>query len=647
MTIDPSGLKELSFSGRDKEIAALVEFLNECLKARGRTVVVSGEAGIGKTRLVNEVIERAQKLGFRILEGQCLPGSATPYLPFEEALREFFRITKQDSSKVTKSKISSAIKKDAPEVRDSVLAIEQLLKAGSIIASREKDLGLRAWLRGRQRERELGLKEWLKGSKSESYQEFVIDLSRAESARERFLQTISSLIVEIAKLQPVLLFLDDLHWADSSSLTLMHLLTRRTRDARVLTIGAYRPEELSESSILRETLQIMSREDLLTEFELKPLGKGDYSEFLQETFHFNFGSQFLDWLFEETEGNPLFALETLRLLIEEGALQRKDGTWRPGSEMSRVGIPDKVMDVLARRVARLSEEERRILELASVIGEEFESSPIQDILALNKLKLLQSLASIERTYSLIESLEPGYRFTHTKVREVIYDRLTPELRRECHLLVAEWMEKHYSAPEKLDELVTVIAQHFFVGGQWEKALTYYAMAGDMAMQIHAHQEALEAYTRALQASKRDKRVLPSEISFSLLERSALAAMASGKIEEALKSFDSLGRDAQTTGNEGLFGKAKLLHGWASFWNKDLDTALQDCSKALTAARETGDKTLEGRSLYLMGTSMLAKGLREEAKTYLHDSLRISREAGDKVAETQTLLVLLMEGFQAN
>jgi len=388
----------------------------------------------------------------------------------------------------------------------------------------------------------------------------------------------------------------------------------------------------------------MSRENLSTKIELRPLGKRDYSQILRETFRSDLGGQLLDRLYEETEGNPFFALETLRLLIEEGVIQRKHGAWTLGLRITKVEIPRKVKDVLLRRVARLGEEERKILELASVIGETFESSTIQDILTPSKLKLLQSLSSIERVHSLIRSVEQGYGFSHSKVREVIYGQISPELTREYHLLIAEWMEKKYSARERLDAVVSILASHFFQAQLWEKALTYFAMAGDVAMQLHAHREAQQLYSKALEALGFSKKAVPVEIGSSLHERSGLAAMALGEIDEALASFDSLAEATRATGNELWYGRAKLSHGWACFWNKDMEGALQDCSEALAIGRQIGDKTLEARSLYLTGTSTLAKGLREEAKTWLNDSLRVSREAGDRVSETQALLVLLMEGL---
>jgi len=640
-------LSEPSFSGRQNEIARLAEYLQECLKGKGRTVFVVGEAGIGKTRLANELIDRANELGFRVLRGQCLPGSPSPYIPFEDALRDFFKISKEDSDAIAKGKISDTIRRQAPEISEAVENIGLLLKTGSVIAVQEKEVGLRAWLKGTRQEREIGLKEWLKGPKPLAYQEYTVDMSRAESLKERFLQTVSSLIVEVAKREPVLLFLDDLHWADPSSLALLHLISRRIKDSRALIIGAYRSEELVGKEgpiVLAETLQLMSREDLFVKIELKPLGKEAYSKILRHTFQSDFGNEFVDRVYDETEGNPLFALETLRLLVEEGAIQPRNGNWALSLPVSKVRIPDKVKDVILRRVARVSEEDRRILELAAVIGEEFESPTIQELLGINRLKALQSLSSIEKMHTLIQSVESGYRFTHSKVREVIYGELTPELTREYHSMVGDWMEKQYSSTEKLDEAVPMIAHHFYLGQQWDKALTYLAMAGDMAMQIHAHHEAHEAYNTALEASRLVKTPLSSAISSSLLERKALAAMASSKIDEALGDFSVLAETGQSTMDDALYAKAQLLHAWASFWNKDLETALKDCSEALRVARELADKTLEARSLYLTGTTLLARGSRKEAKEYLNKSLRISREAGDKVAETQTLLVLLMEGF---
>ncbi len=647
MTARLPNLDEPVFSGRDEEIAKLTNYLHESLNAHGRTVFITGEAGIGKTRLAHELIAKAKEEGFQILEGQCLPASASPYLAFEDALRGFFSITKEDSEATTKEKISKFIKPDTTRTRESLQAVELLLKSGSIIRPHDTNLTTGEQSSEKGKEPELGFSQRSERQRAEAYGEFVIDIAKAELVRQRFLQIVSSLIVEMANVKPVLLFIDDLHWADPSSLALLHLLSRRTRTSRALIVGTYRSEDLLASSVLAETLQQMSREDLCTSVNCKPLEKQAYSEILRETFRSEFSRNFLDKLYAETEGSPLFAIEMLKLLVEEGSIRREDSMWVLSLPTAELRIPDKVKDVLARRVARLSDEDRRVLELASVIGDNFESLTVQNILALDKLNLLQSLSSMERIHSLIQSRESGYRFTHSKVREVIYDQLSPELRKEYHLLVGEWIEKQYSSPEESEEAAAALADHFSKGKHWARALAYSTMAGDRAMQIHAHQEALQAYSRALEAYRLVERPLPPEISSSLHERNALAAMASGKIDEALGAFDSLAEEANRAGNEKWYGKAKLLHGWASFWNKDLERALQDCAEALSVAKRVKDKTLEGRSQYLTGTSLLAKGLRQEANAYLNDSLRTSQEAGDKVTETQTLLVLLMEGFQGN
>jgi predicted ATPase len=227
--------------GRDRELCQLKDLLHNAVEGKGNVALISGEAGIGKTRLIKELEAYAEPLGIRVLEGRCLYESPTPFLPFREALRNVFEVSKSDAPPSQKRKLRKAIKQSAPDF---------MILAGTTVAYRtykdEKDKEKIATL-GTLMERDTGL------------------------------ESICDLLVAISKKQPLLLFIDDLHLADTPSLSLFYYLARRVHDSKILVVGAYRPQEVSGA--LLDIMQMMSRDGLSQKEELERLKEADHSDF--------------------------------------------------------------------------------------------------------------------------------------------------------------------------------------------------------------------------------------------------------------------------------------------------------------------------------------------------------------------------------
>lgn len=458
--------------GRDKELDQLKEFLHAAIDGKGNTILVSGEAGIGKTRLVKTFEAYAESLGFRVLEGRCLYESPTPFLPFREALRSFFQVSKSDALPLQQRKIRRVVKESAPHFVKAIPVVGQIVAGATVAYRTYRDE------KGREKRVEWG----------------------AISERDAGLEAISNLLVAISRKQPLLLFIDDLHLADTPSLSLLYYLARAARNSKILVVGAYRSEEVSRR--LLDIMQMMSRDDLFQEIALKRLNRINYFDLILSMLGVDLGT-LVELIYEETEGNPFFAIETLRLLMQQKVLIKEDGRWKLSKNIEEVEIPPRVYDVVVRRISTLNDEERDLLDCASVVGEEFSSSVVENVSGLNRIELLKSLNNIERRYHLVNSYQDGYRFDHSMIREVLYEEIAPELKKEYHSMIAKYMEEINK--DRLEEVVNELAHHYYRSGNAQKGVSYLLQAGEDARKKWAAFEAARFYSQALEMMKDNKR----------------------------------------------------------------------------------------------------------------------------------------------
>jgi tetratricopeptide (TPR) repeat protein len=378
--------------------------------------------------------------------------------------------------------------------------------------------------------------------------------------------------------------MDDLQWADSSSLTLLHYLARNTKENKTLILGTYRPEDIMESQDgkthqLETALQNMNREDLLEKIELERLGQPDTEKFIESTLgKVSFEKGFLDKVYKETEGTPFFLLEVVKLLVEDGTIARgEEDIWKLVTDIDKFDVPSKVYDVVNRRLDRLMKVQREILECASVVGEEFESEIVGNVVDLNKLQLLKNLNEIEKIHRLIHYLKDRYRFDHSKVKEVLYHGIGEELRKEYHRMVGDTIaDLHKDNP---DEVVSELAYHYYEG-RAEKAVECLIKAGDQAKERYANQEAIRFYENALELNG------VAERSGAMEQLGDVLALI-GEYERAIDNYEKA--KESTEDNE---IKARMLRKINNVYRNrgDYDKSLEVLSKAKAIIKE--EKTAE-------------------------------------------------------
>jgi len=485
-------------AGREEQFETLKTLLGRTILGEGQTVFIAGEAGIGKTRLVAELEKYSRTMKIRMLTGRCLfRQGSSPYQPFVEAIRMYLDIQGATSDKG----LEKFIKHQAPELTPILPVIRVFLN----------------------------VKE-----------NFVIE------SKEQIWHAIFRLIVKISEERPLILFMDDLHWADEDTLDLFHHTARNTAHYKVMMIGTYRPEDIrakvdDRAHHLLGVQQKMTQENLLTVIDLQRLSEIDIQQMVCSLFQdSDFGETFYNSLYSETEGNPFFVIETLKLLKMEGAIEKKNGGYELTEDYERITIPSKIQDIVMRRVDRLKEDELEILEIGAVEGEAFHSGVINSCLGMNRIQLLKKLQSLEREHHIIYAQEKMYRFDHAKIREFLYDTITPELRIEYHLMIADHLASTYAENEGL---APDLAHHFSEGGKKQQALPYLITAGERAKIVFANEQTIEYFQKAfdiIQETQEEKlRSEKMEGQDVVLEGLGDVLALTGQHDDALENYKAL------------------------------------------------------------------------------------------------------------
>ena len=419
-------------------------------------VLVSGDAGVGKTTLVAEAARRAAKEGACVLLGRCQEDVSASYSPFAEALHHYVA--------------------HAPEhvLRTHVEA------HGGDIASMVPALGQR-----------LGA---------------VPAPTRTDPDTERYLLygAVAGLLTAASTLQPTVLVLDDLQWSDSQSLRLLRHVVTTVESARLLVLGTFRDTELSPSNPLRDLLGALQREPGISRIELKGFDDTGVLAFMEAAAGQRLEEAATDLahaLCLETEGNPFFVGEVLRSLMETGAIYQDDrGRWTAAGEMSEMVLPNSVREVISARVGRLGAQAGRVLSMAAVIGRDFDFDLLDAVTDLGQEELLDVLDAATGAALVREVPDvPGrYSFSHALTQHTLYQGLPRVRRTRAHRQVAEAIEA--TVGQTPGARVGELAHHWLSASQpanATKAIGYARQAGEAALAALAPDDAVRYFSRAL------------------------------------------------------------------------------------------------------------------------------------------------------
>jgi class 3 adenylate cyclase/tetratricopeptide (TPR) repeat protein len=443
--------------GREVETGALTDAIKRVAEGGGRQVLlISGEAGQGKTTLVAEASRTAFDNGACVLFGHCEEDLATPYQLFAEALGHYV-------THATEDQLVAHIEAHGSELSRLVPSL----------ASRMPDLP---------------------PSKA------------TDTDTERFLLFAAAvgLLATVSLHQPVVLVLDDLQWADKGSLLLLHHLMAAEQSMRVLVLGAYRDSELSQAHVLRDTLGLLRRQGDVSRIELTGLDDNGVVSFVEAAAGQTLDEAGVDLahaVYRETDGNPFFVSEMLRHLSETGAIyQDATGRWVAEDSLEQLTLPDSVREVIGGRVVRLGRDAERALSLAAVIGRDFDLDVLARATKTTEDELLDILDAAAAVALVREVADtPGhYNFAHALIQHTLYEDLGPTRRARAHRQVAEALED--LCGDRPGSRVGELARHWFSATQpvdVAKAMSYSRQAGDAALSALAPADALRYYAQAL------------------------------------------------------------------------------------------------------------------------------------------------------
>ncbi len=439
------------FVGRQREMGELQAALQEALSGKGRLVMLVGEPGIGKTRIAQELAATAAELGAQVLWGRCYEeAGAPPFWPWLQPLRAYVQ------------------QRDAGQLRS------EMGPGAADIAEIVSDV-----------------KERLPDLKPPPQLE-------PEQARFRLFESITSFLKKAAQSQPLMLVLDDLHWADKPSLLLLQFVARDLGNARVLLLGTYRDVEVSRQHPLSETLAHLSRESVYRRVPLHGLSREDTQPFIQAATGIRPPPKLVETIYQHTDGNPFFMAEVVRLLSDQGGLMGEEAGGPLG-----IQVPEGVRDAIGQRLNRLSKECNQVLTTAAIIGCEFSLGQLARLSKdLSEDRLLQVLeeGSVAGMIQELPGSSEMYQFAHALIQETLASELSAARRVRLHARIAQALEELYGpqAEAHAAELGHHFVQAESVLGP-EKVVKYCLLAGERALASYAWEEGLAHFQRGLVA----------------------------------------------------------------------------------------------------------------------------------------------------
>ena len=592
--------------GRDEELGKLVSALDEVRSGRGQLVSIIGEAGVGKSRLVADLSQAAladAERAPRWFEGRCLDiGMAVSYWPFLDFFRSCFGWRVEDD--------------EAERAARLVTTLSRLVQEGSLSTERYREL---VPLIADLLSVELG-EDWP-----------TVSHASAEQARQQTMLAIRDVVLALARRGGLVLVLDDLHWADSSSLDMVSLLMESLTLAPLLLVCAYRPDPEHRSRHLG-TVGARKCADRYTEIRLRELTPRQSRQLIASLLQIeDLSPEMAQLILEKAQGNPFFVEEVVRALIEAGAVYRDDeGAWRARPELGGVAVPESIQGVILSRVDRLQNDSRRVLQSASVIGRVFRRRLLARV-ANHEADLDQALAELEERALIYEGRvtpEPEYSFQHQLTQETVYRNLLRRQRQGFHRQVAEAIEALYA--DGLDEFYEQLAYHYDRADDAARAVEYLVKAGQKAATQYANREAVTHFDRALELTTTDAAAEP----IRLLRGQSHLGLFHGR--EACEDFEWLLDRAEARGDRraeleailGL-GQAYYQRGLDDQHGQDMALCRATCERGLALARELGDGPRAARILITMvHFAELWNETFEQSREYAREALRLARESGD-------------------
>ena len=629
------------FVGREKELQQLGDRLDLMIEGQGQVCFITAEAGFGKTSLATEFARRAQQRheDLLVVIGDCNAhtGISDPYLPFRELLSMLMGDTDERVAQGMTTEENAGRLEGFLGVSKRILAdvgpdLIDIFLPGIGLATRAS-----AMVVGDKKERR---------RRSDSFAGSAAAMAMADSGvsseQSRIFEQVTSVLTSLAEKKPLLLILDDLHWVDESSASLLFHLARRIEGSRIHVVGTFRPEEvaLGRGEARHPMEQVVS--ELKRHYGDPVLALGDDTE--AETRQFvdmlidnepnKLGETFRRELHRRTDGHALFAAELLLDMQERGDLQLDaSGQWVEGDSLDWSQLPARVEGVVEERINRLETELQEILTIASVEGQTFTAQVVgrmQDIAERQLLKRLtrelerrHRLVSEEGSRRLGENRISQFRFRHQMFQKYLYESLGQSEREQLHEDIAAILESLY---ESYRSTVAVqLARHYENALLWAQAAECYLLAGERALEVYASNEALGLAERGIAALEQIGDL--SDQSELLLELNLLLGQAqhnAGQFAESMDTFKQTAELAAKLGAAEAMARAALGYDEPR-WRFSLpeSTAIRLLTNALDALDE-GDSEVRVYVTAHLARALMSTASREELAELLDGAIAMAR-----------------------
>jgi tetratricopeptide (TPR) repeat protein len=577
--------------GRTSHLEALFRFIEQACGGHGQTVLIAGEAGVGKSRLISEATARlgsseamTPRATVVTLVGHCFEqDTALPYAPLLDLLRTFVATCDPDAVAASLVQIAPDFVKLLPEL---AAFLPDPVRSTALDPVQEK---------------------------------------------RRLYQALLDLFTRLSATQPLLLIIEDLHWSDETSLEFLLYLARRVSPHPILLLLTYRSEEVHPE--LARFLAALDRERLAPELLLSRLSNDEVGAMIRAILALPrpVDADFLAMISTLTEGNPYFIEEILRSLITEGEISSTQGAWVSNSRRE-LHIPRSVQVAVQRRLDYLSPGAREVLSLAAVAGRHFDFALLQQLTQRQEAELVQLIKESITAQLVVEKSEEVFAFRHALTRQAVYTDMLARERKALHRSIAETMERLEASA--LEAHLGDLAYHFYAAGAWTKALEYAQRAGEQAQHLYAPRAALEHFTHAVQAARH----LAVPVPLDLYRARGQAYQMLGEFEHARSDYEQALHAALTTHNRVAEWQSLLDPGY--LWTeRNLEQAGDYFHRAIELVREMGDQSTLAHTLNRVGNWYANREQPHEALHYHQEALEIFHRLNDQHSLAETLDLL--------
>jgi serine phosphatase RsbU (regulator of sigma subunit)/class 3 adenylate cyclase/tetratricopeptide (TPR) repeat protein len=604
--------------GRDAELKGLLQLCDAVKAGLGRAVLIVGEPGLGKTRLIAEWQAAVAATSPGVLPqwatGHSLSyGQEMPYHLVLELLRSLLGVPDTAGE---------------PETRTALLALVADLFGES---GDSQDGDVKVFL-GHLLGFDLG---------TEAAE--LIQRLDAQALQAQYLAAMRKLLHALSSRRPLILVLEDLHWADPSSVEMLVKLIPQMLNSPVLFCLVSRPERESQGwKLVTAARELLGGS--LAEMPIEALSDRDSRQLVANLLEIEALPEHVrSLILQKAEGNPFFVEEVVRMLIERQAIVRRGAGWTAGAKIEELEIPDNLQGLLLARIDRLSDQGKQTLRVASVVGRQFPVKVLAEVLGkdhgsdttveASQLSVLNSLesAGLIRMAQVQPDLE--YLFRHSLVQEAAYGSLLMSDRKRLHRVVGEAVENLYSDRLHSRELAPRLGLHFSEAGDHRRALKYFTIAGGAALESYANQEAEIHFRRALELGQ------DAAVCSGLMESLGESLARQSRYDEAIQAWHE-GIDLyQETGDQDGVARLYALASRAAWWSGNHQKGLQIAQEGLAQVSGAPESASVARLVHEAGRAYFFNGIPEEAESLCHQSLEMAQRLGAVDVQADALITI--------